>query len=98
MTERITSLKGRMNHPNTFPNLISRTQFNERHKLTVYLAEDIRKDIATNIDGRKTVFEIDSKPVRSVRWHEPSAALWRMTIRKAHRPKATVLPNRYIML
>lgn len=46
------------------PNLISRRQFNARRKLTAYLAEDIRKDIATGIDGGETVFVIDSKPVK----------------------------------
>lgn len=46
------------------PNLISRRQFNARRKLTARLAEDIRKDIANEIDGGEDVFVIDSKPVK----------------------------------
>lgn len=46
------------------PNLISRRQFNVRRKLTARLAEAIRKDIAASVDGRETVFVIDSKPVK----------------------------------
>ena len=47
-----------------FPNLISRRQFNARRKLTARLAEEIRRDVATTIDGSEGVFCIDSKPVK----------------------------------
>ena len=46
------------------PNLISRRQFNARRKLTARLAEEIRKDVATFIDGGEDVFCIDTKPVK----------------------------------
>ena len=46
------------------PNLISRRQYNQHRKLTSKLGEDIRKDIATAMDGREDVFSIDSKPVK----------------------------------
>lgn len=46
------------------PNLISRRQYNQRRKLTYKLGEEIRKEISAAIDGRETVFCIDSKPVK----------------------------------
>ena len=46
------------------PIQISRRQFNVRRKLTVRLAEEIRKDVAVAIDGEEDVFCIDSKPVK----------------------------------
>lgn len=46
------------------PHLIRRRQFNARRKLTVRLAEEIRKDVAIAIDGTEDVFCIDSKPVK----------------------------------
>ena len=46
------------------PNLISRRQFNARHKLPARLAEEIRKNVAVAIDGSEDVFCIDSKPVK----------------------------------
>ena len=45
------------------PNLISRRQFNARRKLTARLAEEIRKDVVTAIDGGEDVLCIDYKPV-----------------------------------
>ena len=56
------------------PNLISRRQFNARHKLPARLAEEIRKNVAVAIDGSEDVFCIDSKPVKVCQ--EPSAAPW----------------------
>ena len=56
------------------PNLISRRQFNARHKLPARLAEEIRKNVAVAIDGSEDVFCIDSKPV--VKTQEPSVAPW----------------------
>ena len=49
---------------NDLPNLISRRQFNARRKLTARLAEEIRKDVATSIDGGENIFCIDTKPVK----------------------------------
>ena len=49
---------------NKLPNLISRRQYNQRRKLTMHLGEEIRRDIATAMDGREDVFCIDSKPVK----------------------------------
>lgn len=46
------------------PHLISRRQFNARRKLTSYLMEDIRKDVAKHIDVGEDVFCIDTKPVK----------------------------------
>ncbi len=46
------------------PNLISRRPFNARRKLTARFAEEIRKDVATAIDGCEDVFCIDSKPIK----------------------------------
>lgn len=56
----------RLNHEcgEDLPNLVSRRQFNARRKLTAWLAEEIRKDVAAAIDGSEDVFCIDSKPVR----------------------------------
>ncbi|MDE6301048.1 MAG: IS982 family transposase, partial [Muribaculaceae bacterium] len=47
-----------------WPNLISRRQFNAWRKLTVRLAEDIRKEVAISIYSSEDVFCIDSKPVK----------------------------------
>lgn len=49
------------------PNLVSRRQFNVRRKLTVRLAEEIRRDVAAAIDGFGDVFCIDSRPVKVCR-------------------------------
>lgn len=46
------------------PNLISRRQYNQRRKLTRFLAENIRKSMANKMDGGEFVFSIDSKPVK----------------------------------
>lgn len=46
------------------PNLITRRQYNQRRKQTYRLCEEIRKDIASAIDGREDVFSIDSKPIK----------------------------------
>lgn len=46
------------------PHLITRRQYNQRRKLTYCLGEEIRKDIASAMDGRENVFSIDSKPVK----------------------------------
>ena len=49
------------------PHLISRRQFNVRRKTTAALMEEIRKKVATSIDGGEDVFCIDSKPVKVCR-------------------------------
>ena len=46
------------------PNLITRSKYNQRSKKTVMPGENIRQTIAKAIDGGKTVFSIDSKPVK----------------------------------
>ena len=46
------------------PNLITRRQYNQRRKQTYRLCEEIRKDIASAIDGKEDVFSIDSKPIK----------------------------------
>ncbi len=46
------------------PNLITRSQLNQRSKKTVMLGENIRQVIAKAIDGGETVFSIDYKPVK----------------------------------
>lgn len=46
------------------PNLITRRQYNQHRKQTYRLCEEIRKDIASAIDGREDVFSIDSKPIK----------------------------------
>ena len=46
------------------PNLISRRQYNQRRKQTYLLGEEIRRDIASAMDGGESVFSIDSKPVK----------------------------------
>lgn len=46
------------------PNLISRRQFNAGRKLAARLAEEIRRDVASAIDGGEDVFCIDTKPVK----------------------------------
>ena len=46
------------------PNLISRRQYNQRRKQTYQLGEEIRRDIASAMDGGESVFSIDSKPVK----------------------------------
>ncbi|MBR1475353.1 MAG: IS982 family transposase [Muribaculaceae bacterium] len=50
--------------PGAIPNLITRRQYNQRRKKTMKLGENIRQSIAKVIDGRETVFSIDSKPVK----------------------------------
>jgi hypothetical protein len=47
----------------SFPNMISRRQFNDRRKSTSHLCEMIRKRIADIIDGGENYFCIDSKPI-----------------------------------
>lgn len=49
------------------PNLISRRQFNDRHKATSNLCEQIRGRIANYIDGDEEYFCIDSKPIEVCR-------------------------------
>ena len=46
------------------PNLISRRQYNQRRKQTYQLGEEIRRNIASAMDGGESVFSIDSKPVK----------------------------------
>ena len=50
--------------PQALPNLITHRQYNQRHRQTYRLCEEIRKDIPSAIDGREDVFSIDSKPVK----------------------------------
>lgn len=49
------------------PHLISRRQFNDRRKQTVYLCKIIRERIANHIDGGEEYFCIDSKPIQVCR-------------------------------
>ena len=49
------------------PNLISRRQFNDRHKTTSNLSEQIRGRIANYIDSGEDYFCIDSKPIEVCR-------------------------------
>ena len=51
----------------SFPNMISRRQFNDRRKVTGELCEIIRKRIADSIDGGEEYFCIDSKPIEVCR-------------------------------
>ena len=51
----------------SFPNMISRRQFNDRRKSTSHLCETIRKRIADIIDGVENYFCIDSKPIEVCR-------------------------------
>ena len=53
-------LKG---YSTSFPNMISRRQFNNRRKSTSHLCEMARKRIADIIDGGENYFCIDSKPI-----------------------------------
>ena len=50
-----------------FPNLVSRRQYNDRRKLTRNLCEEIRKRIASVMDGAEEYFCIDSKPIEVCR-------------------------------
>ncbi|MGL5957218.1 MAG: IS982 family transposase, partial [Phocaeicola sp.] len=54
-------------YKDSFPNLISRRQFNDRRKITGKLCEIIRKRIVDKIDGREEYFSIDSKPIEVCR-------------------------------
>lgn len=54
-------------YKNEFPNLISRRQYNDRRKNLSQLCENIRKSIATYIDGDENIFCIDSKPIEVCR-------------------------------
>ena len=51
----------------SFPNLISRRQFNDRRKSTSNLCEEIRKRISDSIDGGENLFCVDSKPIEVCR-------------------------------
>lgn len=51
----------------SFPNMISRRQFNDRRKVTGELCDIIRKRIADSIDGGEEYFCIDSKPIEVCR-------------------------------
>lgn len=57
-------LKG---YSTSFPNMISRRQFNNRRKSTSHLCEMARKRIADIIDGGENDFCIDSKPIEVCR-------------------------------
>ena len=50
-------------YKNDMPNLISRRQYNDRHKYTAKFCETIRKRIVERIDGDEDIFVIDSTPV-----------------------------------
>jgi hypothetical protein len=54
-------------YKSSFPNMISRRQFNDRRKFTGALCEKIRKRIADCMDGSETYFYIDSKPIEVCR-------------------------------
>ena len=62
------------------PNLISCRQFNARRKLTARLAEEIRKEVASAIDGSKDVSCIDSKPVKVCRNARAKRCTWDVII------------------
>ena len=47
----------------SFHNLISRRQFNDRRKNLAKLCEEIRKRIAMKMDGAENLFFVDSKPI-----------------------------------
>lgn len=67
----------------SFPNLISRRQYNDRKKNTASLCESIRKNMAMETDGGEDMFCIDSKPIEVCRI-ELNAVRWARTTR--HRP------------
>ena len=48
-------------YKSSFPNMISRRQFNDRRKFTGNLCETIRKRIADHVDGGEDYFCIDLK-------------------------------------
>lgn len=50
------------------PNLISRRQYNDRRKFTCNLSEEIRKRIASKMDGAEEYFCIDSMPIEVCRY------------------------------
>lgn len=50
-----------------FPHLISRRQYNDRHKFTVSLCQFIREKMAKDMDGAEEYFCIDSKPIEVCR-------------------------------
>lgn len=54
-------------YKSSFPNMISRRQFNDRRKFTGNLCETIRKRIADHVDGGEDYFCIDSKPIEVCR-------------------------------
>lgn len=45
-------------------NLISHSQYNDRHKFSAALCETIRKRVAENLDRVEAIYVIDSKPVK----------------------------------
>jgi len=49
------------------PNLISRRQYNDRRKITSTLCNNLRKKIASYIDGGEDMYCIDSKPIEVCR-------------------------------
>ncbi|MBQ4377166.1 MAG: IS982 family transposase [Bacteroidales bacterium] len=57
--KRLEAEKGEL-----LPNLVTRRQYNQRRKITYRLGEEIRRRIASAIDGGEDVFCIDSKPVK----------------------------------
>ena len=54
-------------YKSSFPNMISRRQFNDRRKFTGNLCETIRKRIADHVDGGEDYFCLDSKPTELCR-------------------------------
>lgn len=62
------------------PNLISRRQFNDRHRATSGLCEQIRSRIAKHIDGNEDHFCIDSKPIEVCRLHVANVVKWEKTV------------------
>ena len=60
--------ESRLNECRDFiPNLISRRQFNDRHKATSGLCEQIRSRMAKHMDGNENYFCVDSKPIEVCR-------------------------------
>ncbi|MCQ2294598.1 MAG: transposase [Bacteroidales bacterium] len=54
-------------HTDLIPNLISRSKFNTRRRLTISVCNAIRERIANEIDGGESFFCINSKPIEVCR-------------------------------
>ena len=54
-------------YKDSFPDLISMRQFNDRRKKTAGLCEELHKRIAMEMDGGEEQFFVDSKPIEVCR-------------------------------